>query len=371
MSILALFPHKSNLMQVKSLTLNNFRNHLQKRLEFKDINIITGPNASGKTGILEALYLLSGKNSPRVEKTPEIVNWHKDYSRIEADLSNGTRLEVFVDANKNYAPTKYKANENSKLKRDFEKNITAVLFSHDDLGLLTGSPSKRREYINNSLCFNNRYSQHITQYGSVLRSRNRLLEQIREGLENRSALYVWDEKLIKLAQPIEKDRREYFTFLEKALPGVVRNFNNLFIGGTCKAHYHAKEITTDWLAEARPREIASAQTLRGPHRADFSIQVGGREQGVFASRGQQRALIIALKVCEAAFIELTTGNKPIILLDDVYSELDSNAQTAIQHFLNENQVFITTTLPLNADNWGKNMSPDRQAVFFELSPRTD
>jgi len=351
-------------MNLKSLQLTNFRNHKNLKLDFKDINIIYGPNASGKTGILEAIYMLSGNNSFRLGKKDQAINWDSNYLKITGVLANQTPLSLLIK--EGGRPT-YQINHAKKARKVFSIQFKAVLFCHNDLDILESSPSKRRQFLDNSLLFDQQYKLIINQYSKLIRNRNKLLERIREGQEGETSLAYWDSKLLKLADYIEKERNNYFDFLSNFLPRIITHFDKLFVGGNIAAVYHQKEVSAETLRASRQKEIAAAQTLKGPHRADFSILRGERDQGVYGSRGQQKSLIIALKKAEGEYIYKRSGIRPVILLDDVFSELDRNSIAAVQKLLNNSQAFITTTKRLtSAGIWGKSKFPGRQVLFFEL-----
>lgn len=360
-------------MYLQQITLTNFKNHISRELQFQDINIIYGPNGAGKTNLLEAIYVaILGKGFGH-GSDKDLVNWNKDCCSTQAvfvSKNNTHEQQVHINKVKQYGAKTYKVNNSNKSKSNFVNNITCVLFSPDDLRIVTGAPTERRTFIDNCLIFDQNYHRHIIQYGKVIRQRNKLLERIREGYEDTSGLVYWDKELIALAETIENTRSEFFKYTNNRLPNVISEFKNMFSKKTDEkvdifVQYLSKPVTLESLSEYRAREIATASTLRGPHRADFTINVNSYNQSIFGSRGQQRAIILALKKIQLMYTEYETGTKPLLLLDDIFSEFDEAAKEAVKRLINSHQTFITVATT-KLDNLDKNMFPDRKVAFFLL-----
>ncbi len=308
---------------IKKLDLQNFRSYSKRSFEFSEkATLIVGPNASGKTNILEAVYALAIGKSFRAEKEEEVIKENENFSLIKTD-----NLEIIWES-KNYNGYKfykhYKINGINKRQVDFVGNLRAVLFCPQDLEIATDSPSTRRKYLDlvlTQIFKDYRLASHI--YEKALRQRNRLLWRIREENLDKNQLDYWNNLLIQNGKIIHEKRKDFLDFL------------NL--------DYDASLINQDRLNKYQHEEIAAAMTLVGPHRDDFKIIKNHKNLKSFGSRGEQRLAVFDIKLKELEYVEKITGEKPVLLLDDIFSELDNKNRRLVLEIIPKQQTIVTTT----------------------------
>lgn len=325
-------------MQIVRLSLKNFRNHKYSEFKFtEETTAIIGPNAAGKSNILEAITLLSSGKSIRAQKEEELINFDEEACYLNADINNGEDQELAVTLVKNQygrLTKQFTVNGVKRRPMDFIGNFTSVLFAPQDLELVIDSPSIRREYINNTLSqVDKEYRQRLTRYENAIRRRNKVLHFVRERKARASDLDIWDYILVETGKHLIWDRTMFFT----ALNGLNEHFPNTKWG------YVSHEITQEKLDTNRARDIDAAQTLSGPHRDDFVFYDEERNLAHFGSRGEQRIAVLALKLAELSFIASKIGQRPILLLDDIFSELDGEHRHTVLSLLGKQQTIITGT----------------------------
>lgn len=311
---------------IKNLKLTNFRNFIKKQIDFTDgINVINAENAQGKTNILEAICFLSSGKSFKAQKESECIKHDEQIARIKEG-----ELEVVLTKDVEEWPKKrLLINGVPKRLIDFAGNIKVVLFSPQDIDLVIGSPTLRRKFLDTVLSQVDReYRRAVGSYEKGMRQRNRLLLRIREEGASRNNLLFWNQLLIKNGNYITKLREEFIDFV-----------NNL---DKCNLKYDYSAISESRLEQYKNEEVASATTLVGPHRDDFVFLQNERDLASFGSRGEQRMEILWLKLAELAFIEEKTSVKPILLLDDIFSELDHMHRKVVMTTFNNHQVIITS-----------------------------
>jgi DNA replication and repair protein RecF len=319
---------------LKTLNLTNFRNFEKKTIEFDEgVNVINAPNASGKTNILEAIFFLATGKSFKARVESEAIRHGQDIARIagnglEIVLTNGF-IDIGKPALEKVAKKKLTVNGIPKRLIDFAGNIKVTLFAPSDLELVTDSPSLRRNFLDTVLSQSDReYRRAIGSYEKGVRQRNKLLWRVREEGLSRSHLLFWNQLLIKNGNYITNKRTELIEYI---------NSHN-----KCHLEYDSSAISEGRLEQYKNEEVASATTLVGPHRDDFVFLQEGRDLASFGSRGQQRMEVLYLKIAEMNFIEEKTGIKPILLLDDIFSELDHGHREIVMQTLNNHQVIITS-----------------------------
>ncbi|MCX6703906.1 MAG: DNA replication and repair protein RecF [Candidatus Woesebacteria bacterium] len=332
---------------IKAIKLTDFRNFGSKRLEFSDkVTLIIGPNASGKTNILESLFLLSAGRSFKAKVEEEMVNYGKDLTRARGLLSGKVILEAiitrgFIDIGaqrpEKVARKKLLVNGVPKRLIDFSGNLKTVLFGPWDMDLVTESPSLRRKFLDTVLSQVDReYRRSILSYEKGVRQRNRLLFRIREEGIARSQLSFWNQLLIKNGDYISRMREEFIEFINQMHSLNSQNF---------QLEYDRSVISEGRLEQYKEEEVAAATTLVGPHRDDFSFKEKSRDLSSFGSRGEQRMGILWLKMAELAFVEEKSGEKPTLLLDDIFSELDHEHRDVVVGLTKNQQTIITTADP--------------------------
>lgn len=329
---------------IQKIQLKNYRNFEDKILEFgQNITVIVGPNASGKTNILESLFLLSTGKSFKAKVEDEMINYDEDVTHIKGKLLSGTILGATLTHGvlnigsshpEKVARKKLLVNGVSKRLIDFTGNFKVVLFGPWDMDLVTESPSIRRKFLDTVLSQTDReYRRSILSYEKGLRQRNKLLFRIREEGINRSQLLFWNQLLIKNGDYITRKREEFIEFVNSG-----RSLN----GQKLRIEYDRSVISEGRLEQYKEEEVAAATTLVGPHRDDFIFFEDTRNLASFGSRGEQRMAVLWLKMSELNFIEEKTDERPTLLLDDIFSELDHEHRDNVMALATRQQTVITT-----------------------------
>lgn len=334
-------------MVIQKIRLSDFRNFKEELFEFSEnTTVIIGPNASGKTNLLEGLYLLSTGKSFRARLEEEMINYSKDIARIKGRIKKDgetidlavvlTRGLVDIGASRSEKIVKKKLAVKGISKRliDFAGNLKMTLFGPWDLGLVTESPSLRRRFLDSVLFQVDReYRRASLSYEKGLKQRNKLLLRIREEGTPRSQLLFWDKLLIKNGDYLSVKRGELIEFI---------NENPSLNKEKFELEYDRSAISEARLEQYEEEEIAAATTLVGPHRDDFIFKLAGRNLARFGSRGEQRMAVLWLKLAELAFVKKITGERPTLLLDDILSELDHSHRKVVMKVSAKQQTIITT-----------------------------
>lgn len=337
-------------MKILTLQLTDFRNHNNLKIEFNEKSmLIRGPNGIGKSNILEAIHLLSTTKSLRTKYDREVIGHEANLARVKARAKvNGDVLDLEMTIAKsdkyvNSSKKIVKANKVNKSLNYFSGLLNSVLFTPTDIEILTGSPTVRRKYID-SIFFqiDKDYKKDLNNYTKAIRQRNKVLENIRDTSYGQAQLPFWDEKILEYGKNIQAKRKNLFDFVNLKVGEYENKLNSK--DTRYVVHYKQNKISPARLEKYKNAEIASATTLVGPHRDDFFIEFNGFDIATFGSRGQQRTTMLALKLCEIDFITKNTGKRPILLLDDIYSELDPAHKTAIDEIVSLQQTIITTAL---------------------------
>jgi DNA replication and repair protein RecF len=348
-----------------SLNLENFRTYREKQIPFDHpVTAVIGPNAIGKTNIIESIFLLATAKSFRTHSDPEMISFGQDYARVSGQLSEDS-AEVFLTHGNLYgkrvAKKKLKVNGVGRRKKDFVSLFDAVIFEPQDIAIIVGSPVRRRHFLDNVLAqMDWQYSQNLTSYQKGIRHRNKLLFSISREHASLDQLEYWDEIIIESGQYLHQKRQEFINFLndisnqrEFLMPLIKqKNIQDILFNFT----YDHSIISPQRLNKYRQAEIASCRTLVGPHRDDlqinfqFSSHHQPKDLAKFGSRGQQRLGALALKLGELHYLSQQNQQKPLLLLDDIFSELDQDHRQAIIEIMPLYQTVITTT---DRDNLNK------------------
>ena len=335
-------------MKIDRLELTNFRNHKRLRLNFDGGPVlISGPNGSGKSNVLEAMHLLSTTKSMRTGYDCEMISHDENFARVDGQTEvdgDQTSLEMQIirsDIYENTSVKKVKINKVTKSLQKFAGTLNSVLFTPPDLELFSGTPTHRRRYID-SVIFQTDlpYKRAHSQYTKAVRQRNKLLEQIRESGKGKDLISLWDEKIVETGGVLQKKRDELFSHINEKLLTHVRELSDEKISHLVS--YKKSIVSMERIEQYKEREVAAKTTLIGPHRDDFIVLLDGLDIAFFGSRGQQRAMLLALKLCEIDFIQEKTGHRPILLLDDIFSELDERHRKAIFGIVDKQQTIITS-----------------------------
>lgn len=329
-------------MIIKEIRLNNFRCHAQYLLEFKEQTTqILGENGSGKTSVLEAIYLaVRGKSFKAVDR--EIVRRGEDFYRIELSFLDGERTVVTYDATT--AKRAFLTGDKKWARLPKKNRYPAVLFEPSDLSLITASPTRRREYFDRFLSqLSDGYGSSLSRYNKALKQRNELLKQ---EFVSPESLFSWDVLLAQYGVLIRKARASLVAALNDRLTGVYRGIAenkdeillsyNSYTGEVEESEY-LRLLTLDF-----ERDRLTGHTNFGIHKDDYVFVFNSVPADGTASRGETRSIVLALKFIEAEMLFESLLRKPLILLDDVFSELDETRQKALVKNFQENQVILTS-----------------------------
>ncbi|MZP29673.1 DNA replication/repair protein RecF [Heliobacterium undosum] len=344
-------------MQIQAIELAHFRNYRGLQVDFTPgVNIFVGANGQGKTNLLESIALLSGGGSHRDARDAEMVQWQEEFYRIKA-MGTADGQTVGLELAFGGERRKLAKVNGRKLRRiaDLSETLNTVVFSPEDLSLVKGSPAQRRRFLDRELSqASPAYGDVLSRYARVLTQRNNLLRRLREGAATAVELELWDEQL---ALPAVETLARRLDGLARIAPyarqiyrGLSRDKEQLEL--TYRSSFPLPDDRSRWLEayrkalqERRAEEIARQATLTGPHRDDLQLFLNGRDARIYGSQGQQRSIALSLKLAEIAFIHQIKREYPLVLLDDVMSELDPDRrQQLLSELESKNiQVFITTT----------------------------
>ncbi|HEY3333619.1 MAG TPA: DNA replication/repair protein RecF [Candidatus Limnocylindrales bacterium] len=326
--------------------------------------LVWGPNAAGKTSLLEAIVLVAWGRSHRTTTEGELVRWGEELARIEARIGRADTppeardaVEVaLVRTGTSGARKRIRVNGVARRAAGLAGVLRTVLFAPEEMLLVAGSPSLRREALDRlagqrSLA----YGRELATYGRALQQRNGLLRAIREEQATRAELRFWDQAFLESGSAVREERQRLLVALEEPLADAHREIapdeataEPLRLTYATNAVQHPGETARDALArrlaETADKEVWNGTTLIGPHRDDIVFEMGGRPLASFASRGQQRTAILAFKLAELDLLTALDGRPPLLLLDDVFSELDPERRAhLVRRIAGLPQAFVTTT----------------------------
>ena len=334
-------------MIIKSIELADYRNYEALKLEFdKGTNILYGDNAQGKTNILEAIFVSATTKSHKGSKDSEIVNFNKDEAHIRTFLEK-EGVTTRVDMHLRKAKSKGIAVDGKKLKKaaDLLGLCNVVFFSPEDLSIIKNGPSERRRFVDMELCqIDEIYLYNLNHYNKIINQRNTLLKDMYFNPELKNTLNIWDMQLISYGIKIIERRKLFVDQLNEIIVEIHRKLS----GGKeeiriiYEPNVNPEEFENKIIA-AQDRDIKSKTTSVGPHRDDFSFLVGDIDIRKFGSQGQQRTAALSLKLSEIELVKKVTKDTPVLLLDDVLSELDRNRQNYLLNSIGDIQTIITCT----------------------------
>lgn len=331
---------------ITDIHLQNYRSYDDESFELSpNVNIIVGPNASGKTNLLEAI-LVSARGSSFRAKDHELINNKKEWARIEANTDNTNRVIKIEKINSDKSNKTFEINTQKIKRLNMSQTIPVVLFEPNHLLLLIGSPDLRRSYIDDILEQTVTGFKTIkTQYKRALSQRNTLLKQNKF---NNPEIFVWNVRLSELGGKVFKERLALVEKLQKNISNIYDSLS----GGkeklqlSYKSNINSTNYESDLLKKLEQvtnEDIMRGFTSHGPHRDDLQILINNKLAGEVASRGETRSILLALKMIETQIIETSRLTKPLLLFDDVFSELDGARRLALTNILNSYQTIITTT----------------------------
>jgi DNA replication and repair protein RecF len=367
-------------MYLNNLELINFRNYKSVKLNFKNGTIlIVGDNGQGKTNLLESIHYISSGKSHRTSDQDELINWDSDYAILRASLGNS--MEDTADSSKQLIEIELNKKSNIKIridgvyyrrKSDFTSIIPSVIFSPDDLRFIKAGPSSRRDFLDDILeKLQSKYTAQRLNYQKILNQRNSLLKSMigPEQAYGNSTMEAWDENLVqhgseiieKRCSLLESIREKFVKYMNYFFPDIQADIFYIFswdrsirvaLTGAALNNpvnlqdsiISVKDIFNTKLKQGFKKDLLFKTTLVGPHRDDLLITINGKDLRSFGSQGQQRIASISLKLCEIHILEEELRTEPILLLDDVLSELDNERRNKLIEIIkNKFQTLVTTT----------------------------
>ena len=339
-------PRSALRVRLRRLQLKNHRNYVQLDLApGPGVNVFIGANGHGKTNLLEAVAMLALSSSPRARRELELVGPAGSGSRIQAEIDDGParrEISISLDVEGQHARRTIEVDGVRRRAIDLPGHFRVVLFWPDDLGLVKAGPELRRRFLNQMLVqVEPGYARALAGLRRVLEQRNSLLKRIASGEGGDDMLHAWNQELVQVGGEIVAARARAVRELE---PEAARCHAEIAPGERLEIHY---EGPPENLAEAVNNSLAEdlkrGSTSVGPHRDDVPVLLDGQEARSYASQGQQRTAVVSLKLAEAALIENRTGERPLLLLDDVLSELDGERRAALlKEVAGGGQVIITS-----------------------------
>ena len=334
-------------MIIKSLELENFRNYETLSMRFDSgTNILYGDNAQGKTNILEAIFLSATTKSHKGSKDRDIINFGADEAHIRTYVEKDG-LENRVDMHLRKSKSKGIAINGQKIKKaaDLLGLLNVVFFSPEDLSIIKNGPADRRRFVDMELCqLDSFYLYNLNNYNKIVNQRNKLLKELYSNPSLRDTLFIWDSQLVSYGSKIIERRKAFVEQLNE----IIYDIHLKLSGGKeeIKIVYEPDVLLEDFeksLKNNQERDIRLKQTSTGPHRDDFCFMAGGIDIRKFGSQGQQRTAALSLKLSELELVKKLTKDTPLLLLDDVLSELDSSRQNYLLNSIGDIQTIITCT----------------------------
>ena len=329
-------------MEVKRLQGENFRNLLPFNIEFcSDTNIIYGNNAQGKTNLIEALWLFTGAKSFRGAKDSEMVAFGGGSATLKMDfITGGVEREAKITINNR----RYAELDTKKLKSasNLVGNFCAIVFSPSDLSIIKDGPSARRRFLD--IAIGQLYPNYVIllkEYNRALTQRNAILKEMDGHLKESEMLNIFEAELAEKGEKIAEYRKNYCKTLTVSASAIYNELSSLREELEAVYMPSFSEDFADKLYKARKTDIFSCITSVGPHRDDLDFKINGISARTFGSQGQQRSIGVALKLAEAKNLSQIMGEEPVVILDDVMSELDKSRQGFILNHIKGKQVFIT------------------------------
>lgn len=338
-------------MYIKNLTLKDYRSYENQTFEFSEnVNVLVGKNAQGKTNVLEAIFFMVLGKSFKTSKEKEVIAWEKDNAYIKGEFQKKYRevkIEMFFDKN---CKKSVKIDEiGIKKIGELMSNVNAVFFSPDELKLIKESPEERRRFMNVVLSqTNKRYFYMLGRYEKVLANRNKLLKECKSIETLKDTIDIWDRALSDFAEKLYLERQN---FIQEITPYACKAHEYLSGGReNIKIEYKSSfsgegyaEKMMKALAKNLEKDFKLGYTTVGVHRDEIDIYLNDVEVKTFGSQGQQRTVALSLKLAELEFIKNKVGEYPILLLDDVFSELDAGRRKKLLNFTSKTQTIITCT----------------------------
>ena len=334
-------------MYITEVSLQNFRNLAQLKIEPSEgINVIYGSNAQGKTNFLESLYFCAMGRSLRGKSDQQLIRFEEEESHIRMLVQRKQRYDR-IDVHLKKDEKKGIAVNGLPVRKlgDLFGTLYAVIFSPEDLSLVKDGPGERRRFLDMELCqLSKVYYYDLQQYYRILKQRNNLLKEISKNPKLQETLFVWDDQMAEYGERIIAARKRFLSRLDEI---AAEKLSQLTGGKDHLQTIYKPNCETGTLAEKLQknidRDIYFGSTQSGPHKDDILFSIDGREVKVYGSQGQQRTTALAARLAEIDLIREETGEEPVLLLDDVFSELDENRQKFLLQSIEGLQAFVTCT----------------------------
>lgn len=327
-------------MKLQKISLKNFRNHDKKEIK---INLpffyIEGKNGSGKTSILEAIYFCSTASSHRTKNKKEMIKNDKPFFKVELDFEDKTKILAVVSNDNKYL----KINDIPKKKEsEFISKFLAIFFSLEDMKLIQGSPQDFRYFLDSQISrYDNLYLETLKMYLEVLKQRNTLLKKINES-SDLTYLNVLGEKLIILSETLMEKRKEFLDLLNAFLKQPLFKKNNYNLEFKYLANSTIDKIKI-WYQKKQAIDILNKQSMVGPHKDSFSVLTNQKPSNIYSSTGEKKMFLIEIKLALAKLFQSKTNQKPVLLLDDIFGEIDKeNQKIFLENITNEFQIIMTS-----------------------------
>ena len=346
-------------MRIEHLKLINYRNYSNLEIEFNNnVNIFIGDNGKGKTNILESIYVLSLTKTNRAGLPDNLIKFNEDISKIEGIIRRDEiikKQEIWLSKNKKQI---FINNKEIRRIKDYISNFCVISFTPNDLEIVKGSPNIRRNVINIDISqLHNKYISYLNEYNQIIKIRNEYLKKMNlDGNSDIRYLDIINEKLIENGIKIYEYRYDFFCKINELISDIYKKLTNL---SNLEISYETNIALDDFdyqkvkknyenkLKKNFKVELMQGITLIGPHRDDFSFKLNGMDMKNFASQGQQRIAVIAFKLSEIYLFKKETSEYPVLLLDDIFSEIDNKKRNKIIKFLLKDIQSIITTTDIN------------------------
>lgn len=349
-------------MHVKNIKLINYRNYDDLYVELnKKTNVFIGKNAQGKTNLLEAIYMCARGRSFRTNRDREIINLDKSQAYVGANMNVGSfdkLIEIKMERNKT---KRIKVNKRElKNYRELYSGLNVVIFSPEDLNLVKGGPAERRDFLDSEISqIRPVYHHNLSRYRKVLFQRNNALKSAKFKKNIASILDVFDLQLVRLACEMVVERKKYVDQLSAISNQIhkttTRNSEDLTLKyiSNIDIYEDREKMERAYLRKLKsnlPRDIETTTTEFGPHRDDIEMFINGKDLKIYGSQGQQRTVVLSIKLSEVDLIYRQVGNYPVLLLDDVFSELDEERRKYLVKSFKDMQTIITVTDAVEIDD---------------------
>ena len=352
-------------MYIDKIEVINFRNYEELHLSLHEgTNIFYGNNAQGKTNILESAYLCGTTKSHRGSKDKDMIRFGEEEAHIRMSVvKQGIPYRIDMHLKKNRSKGIAVNEVPIKKASELFGIVNFVCFSPEDLNMVKNGPAERRRFLNFELCqINKLYMDDLAKYNKILEQRNRTLKDMQFRADYQDMLDIWDEQILYFGKKIIRERNIFLEYLNE----IVKDIHSHLTNGVEKIELIYEPDTKEEnyeksLREARERDMNLKSTTVGPHRDDFAIEVNGIDMRRFGSQGQQRTSALSIKLSEIEILKRKTKDTPILLLDDVMSELDSSRQNYLLKSISHIQTLITCT---GLDEFIENRFPINQV--FEV-----